>query len=130
MGHECAALYETLRLHHQDARDDALGSGDMDQSSDSFCARVLQYKPLAPLRLLRWSPDTPAEQAPLGWLMAEASARCMDGAYLPDAGTVVLLEAIQAEDDDDQKWALIDDDKHHGQTQLLLTDMFTRMSLR
>ena len=102
----------------------------MHESGDGFCARGLQYKPLAPLRLLQWSPGTPAEQAHLGWLMAEASARCVDGAYLPDAGTVVLLESLEAEDVDDQKVVLIDDDKHDGQTQLLLTDMFTRMSLR
>ena len=90
----------------------------------SASSRVLQMKARVALQLLLYeggqnSGVPPSMQKEL---LEEASARSLDGILL-DSQVVVLLQASD-------QTVLIDNDKQDGVSQQLLTDMFTRMSLR
>mmetsp|Transcript_57994 Transcript_57994/g.152757 ORF Transcript_57994/g.152757 Transcript_57994/m.152757 type:complete len:129 (+) Transcript_57994:70-456(+) len=83
------------------------------------CRGLAQWKASSQLRLLRCADG--AATLPYGDLVAEAEARCLDGVLLD--GEVTLLQP-------EERALLIDDDKRDGLSQQLLTDMFTRMSMR
>lgn len=93
--------------------------------------RVVQWKARAQLRLLQVAARLPggaatqgaAAQEPTEEMLAEADSRALDGVHVASLGQVVLLRPRD-------HVALIDDDKQAGLSQQLLTDMFTRMSLR
>mmetsp|Transcript_75053 Transcript_75053/g.174050 ORF Transcript_75053/g.174050 Transcript_75053/m.174050 type:complete len:158 (+) Transcript_75053:89-562(+) len=103
-----------LSLSHAGARYSG-GSGE---------SRVLQWKPKVQLRLLQVDfGGAELEGLARQSALEEAAARGLDGALLPGAVGVILLQASE-------RLVLIDDDKQDGFTQQLLTDMFTRMSLR
>mmetsp|Transcript_17642 Transcript_17642/g.39943 ORF Transcript_17642/g.39943 Transcript_17642/m.39943 type:complete len:147 (-) Transcript_17642:193-633(-) len=105
---------EEFALSHAGAREAGSGMGDAE-------LRVLQWKPSSALQLLRLG-DESASSARQE-LLEEAQARGLDGTLLPGGCMVSLREP-------DEHLALIDDDKRDGLNQQLLTDMFTRMSLR
>eukprot|EP00927_Polykrikos_kofoidii_P044715 TRINITY_DN38605_c0_g1_i1.p1 TRINITY_DN38605_c0_g1~~TRINITY_DN38605_c0_g1_i1.p1 ORF type:complete len:161 (+),score=33.65 TRINITY_DN38605_c0_g1_i1:143-625(+) len=98
-----------------------LEHGDARSSFDEEPFRVLQWKASSQLRLLRASEG--CEVIPShAELLAAAEMRGMDG-FLSPGGRVTLLRPAD-------KVRLIDDDKRDGLQQELLTDMFTRMSLK
>merc|ERR1712032_19096 len=91
--------------------------------------RVVQAKPKAPLRVLHVVEVAGLAKHPARTeLLAEADGRGLDGVFIqqspsPPAGAVLLLRP-------QERVVLVDDDKREGVSQQLLSDMFTRMSLR
>mmetsp|Transcript_108982 Transcript_108982/g.222511 ORF Transcript_108982/g.222511 Transcript_108982/m.222511 type:complete len:178 (+) Transcript_108982:52-585(+) len=90
---------------------------------DGDGCRVLQWKPHESLQLLKGMPGVIGQPSRQDFL-AEASARGLDGFF--SAGSPQLVVLLRP----DEQVALIDDDKRDGLKQELLTDMFTRISLR
>eukprot|EP00811_Abedinium_folium_P011213 NODE_20375_length_801_cov_2.035608.p2 GENE.NODE_20375_length_801_cov_2.035608~~NODE_20375_length_801_cov_2.035608.p2 ORF type:complete len:152 (-),score=33.64 NODE_20375_length_801_cov_2.035608:224-679(-) len=124
----------TMLFHAQTDVEDNAGDGPREywmtyaeaqayaESTIGRSAHVIQVKLVMPLHLLQMASDGEIAPPPRGELLAEADARGAAGVLLFDR-LVVLLRPTETV-------VLIDDDKREGKTQELLTDMFTKMSLR
>merc|ERR1712039_493121 len=115
---DCVDYPELFRFHEAEIRDFA-------DPMSGETLRVEQWKPSSALRLLSQQHlklPTADVSKPTPELLAEAHARCLDGVLLPSREVMLF--------NPEEKICLLDEYKQEGMTQQLITDMFTRMSLR